>query len=144
MDTKPVVNPDIQLGEVVRDALLADPVLNVRAMMWWFDDSKQQLLYTLTTPVYEQRGAQAAYLRVRKVLEANQLLDKLPLDRVWIIDDRHPVLELIRNTFGQPESSLFSGIVINHTVLPDLYVYKIAKRRSHPRKKMDGNNPTQS
>ena len=136
MDTRSLVSvDDIQLGQQVLDALSADAALRVHAVLWWFDETQQQWLYAVSTPVSEERGLQAAYLRIRKALESHDLLSRLPLDRVWVIDDRHPVLDLVRATFGEPQNSSYVSCVVNGTLLPDLYIYKIEKRRSRPRKR---------
>jgi hypothetical protein len=138
MDTNPLVDPDIKLGQEALAAMSADPELRIRAALWWFDENKQQWLFAISTPFYEQRGAQATYLRIRKILETRGLLERLPLDRVWVIDDHHPVLEIIREYVGQPAFVKFYGNVVNGTLLPNLYIYKIEKRRSRPRKKPQG------
>jgi hypothetical protein len=132
MDTPPLVEADLQLGAMVRDVLAGDPELRIRAAFWWYDEDRQDWLFATSTPLYESKGAQAAYLRVRKVLAANGLLDRLPLDRVWIVDDRNPILEAVRLLARQFPSVWLLNVTVNGIVLPHVFIYKIERRRARP------------
>jgi hypothetical protein len=152
MDTKALVEPDIGLGDRVKRALQHDKNLRVGSILWLLDDEKQQWLFVISTPVYEERGAHAAYLRVRKILDKNGLLEQLPLERVWIVGSRHPILEnlrfVFRTLFGGREAQgvRLSNVAVDNVQLPEIYCYtldkrvsrptKLSKRRAGPRKKI--------
>ena len=138
MDTKALVEAEIGLGRQALEALSVDDRLNVRSAMWMLDDNRQEWLFTISTSFYERHGAQAAYLRVRKTLEIAGLLDKIQLDRVAIISDNHPVISAIRIAFGSLKEGFLVNCMVNGTRLPDVYIYRIEKRRAGVRKKGAG------
>ena len=135
MDTHALVTEkEIEIGRKVLEILSADSELNVRAALWVYNDNLGQWLFTISSKFYEKRGAQIAYLRVRTLLEKNALLERMPLDRVAIVADNDPVLELVRVAINLQESFLINCMV-NSTLLPDMYIYRIAKRTAGTRKK---------
>ena len=102
MDRVALVTPDeIELGRQVLDALSSDADLKLRSALWIFNENLQQWRFTISTPYYEKKGAQAAYLRIRKILKKQELLGQMPLDRISLIEDNHPILVAIRDVFGQ-------------------------------------------
>lgn len=87
---------------------------------------------SLFTCKYDKDGAQATYLRTRQILEKSDLLDKLPLERVWVISNKQPFLVEMQSTLNVAPGT---GIIIGSTRLPTMYVYLSPKRRIGPAKK---------
>ncbi len=135
MDSPSLVDIDISAGKTASEALEADDVLKPRAIMWWHEELSQRWLFAISSTLAEQKGIEAAYLRVRKTLKAHGLLDKIPLDRVWVISDHTPALDVMRTTFETPGHQLLSGCSVNGVSLPDVYIYLLEIRRAGTRKK---------
>jgi hypothetical protein len=135
MDSESLVDADIEIGKEATEALSADKELNLRASLWYFEEDRRQWLFTVATPVHDHRGAQAAYFKIRRILVARALLSRLPLEKVWVIDERHAVLDALRDFIGESTNVRLQNVVIGHIAISDVYVYRIAKRRARTKKR---------
>lgn len=118
-------------------ALATDPHVRARDVLWLKRDDDDRIQLAVSTPLVQEGGVQKAYLGVRKRLVAEGLLDAFPLELIWVLDSRHPVLMAIRHLVGSPE---FTGrLVINTSVVEDVFVnFAVVYRLMPPEKRKAG------
>lgn len=129
MDTRTLVSKDeIELGRNALQVLSGDEKLGILVAMWRYNENLQQLRFTLSSRLYEEKGSHTTYLRIRKALSENGLLEQLPLDRISLISDREPCLTAIRKLYGGSFDTELYNIMIDGVEIPDCYIYRLPKR----------------
>jgi len=139
MDTDVLVvahsDPDMAGGEAAAQALHGEPALDVRAVIWWYDVEAGKWKLLVSTPVYNQKGPREAYSLIRKTLDDHDLLGRIPLDRVWAVEEEHGIVSAIRNVFGTSAHVRLSNVLVSGISVADAYVLLMTKKRAGIRRK---------
>lgn len=92
MDSPALVERDRDIGRLAYSLFAQDDQLGLRAMFWWFGESHGAWKLYVATKFCDKRGPIATYMRLRKLLEKQGLLDVLPLDRIAAVSTNDPVV----------------------------------------------------
>lgn len=93
----PLVDNDVLLGKEAAQVLSEDDFLQPVAIFWWYSVPHETWRFVVATKLYDNFGAQTAYLRIRKTLAKADLLDRLPLHKVWAAETTEPIVEAVRS-----------------------------------------------
>jgi hypothetical protein len=78
------VNLD-EVSRAAQKALKADPLIRAEIAEWVHDEVTDKWWFVTITRLADAQGLKAAYLRIRLVLAQARLLDRLPLDQIYVI-----------------------------------------------------------
>ena len=87
-------------GEKACHVLRADKALRISAALWWFDADTGDWKYLVTSPLYDEKGARAVYMRIGRLLRDAGLDETIPVWRVWATETTEPVVKALRKVFG--------------------------------------------
>lgn len=114
-------------GMELAEALLKDPVIKPRSVMWVYDESASEWRFLVATNDVNKRGPQAAYLRIRNVLKRTGLASKIPLRRIVVSSPSQPLIEMLARTFYVQENRIGRLSILDCTFdgmhIPGAYVY---------------------
>lgn len=103
----------MNLGEKVTKVLSADPILQPLALVWFFDESAKEWRFLVATDDVTNRGPRTVYMRIRKLLERSNLLDKLPLRRVVAVSPSSPIISALRAAIKVPHGKIINTRLVN-------------------------------
>lgn len=84
MAVQTLVEEDRKSGMDAFERIKNDPLLLPTAVLWFFDEDASEWKFVVATEMGEKDGYQAAYLRLRSILDDADLSDLLPLNRCVI------------------------------------------------------------
>jgi hypothetical protein len=121
-----LVETDIEAGRQLLNAL-QESELPVLAMFWLLRDEETSYRLIVASPLVDQKGKRALYLRIAELLSANHLTDHLSLMRVELMRTDEPVVKAIRRFIRIPGGGArLHNNVIDGVWIPDAYVYRAA------------------
>lgn len=135
MDSRVLVTPDIAAGQRVVDVLRADKKADLRAALWWYEESADDLRLLLATPLYSSLGPNKTYLHFDAVLSSAGLAD-FPVERLWPVDPGHEIVKVLRRIVAPTATHVeFRNCTFNALQVPFAHVYFVAKAKAETRKR---------
>ena len=133
MATQALVESRQQLGEQVTEALAADPKIDLRAALWWHDEESGELLFFVSTPIYDTHGPRKAYLQIRRAIKRKSLLPEFPLHSLWAVGAGHPIVKKLGKMLGaEARELLFTSFDADGFSTDYLYLYWLKKTGRRP------------
>ncbi len=123
-----LVGPDLPLADEILRAL-DEAKFPITVAMWLFEKERDKWSLVIATPLYDQLGAQKAYLRLIKILSAEGpvALSDLPIRLESV---RRPMIKALRKIFGKAASvnGMRLGLQsVGGAWIDDAYIYRIKK-----------------
>lgn len=128
-----LLNPQIEQGMRTIECLDAGG-FDIPAAFWRFDDEETTWRFTIAEASVQAQGPRAVYHRMGARLEAEK--NVIPIQEIYLISTADPMLSLIRTltrTAPKAIEALFvRSNVVERTVTPDMYVYRMAMQSAAP------------
>ncbi len=124
-----LVDADLSVGRELLDALDARKFA-VSSALWLQREEGDEYRLIIATPVVDREGKQAAYMRLAGVLKDAALNDRMPLFRIEAVGESDPTVSLLRRFVSAAGSDVklrLSNNVFDGVLVPDAYVYRLAK-----------------
>ncbi len=126
MDKKTLVNIDIEEGKKVIE-LLDREDMKITSAFWLYFPEIQEWRLMLATPNVDTVGRKNTYSKILELLNQNEDTIDVPFDAISIISPDQELSNNLRMAAGKGNeiSGRFSGIVVNGTLIEDIYLYRI-------------------
>lgn len=123
-----LVGPDLALAEEILGTLDAAK-FPITVALWLLQKERDEWKLVIATPLYDQLGAQKAYLQLIKTLSSDGpvALSDLP---IRLESNHRPLIKALRKLFGKAASvqGMRLGLQsIGGVWIDDAYVYRIKK-----------------
>lgn len=126
MDKKTLVNIDIEEGKKLID-LLDRSGMNISSAFWLYLTEIQEWRLMLATPDIDTLGRKKTYAKILELLNQHLESIDMPLDAISVISPEQELNRHLRTVVkkGKEISGRFSGIVVNGTLIEDIYLYRV-------------------
>jgi len=91
-----LVDEDMTNGREAIKPLAKDPFLKATGFLWMYYPGADEWRFMVATSALETNGPMAVYRRILTVLRKNNLLEKLPLDRITAIGPSDKIFQRIK------------------------------------------------
>lgn len=125
MDQASLVETDISLGEALLKRL-DKRGFSVASALWFFIPESNEWRLILATPLVDEVGPRATYLKIAQSEKRSSAHQKVPLERISVVSTNHPVISALSAMIRVDGIGgvRFTNNSVNGIFIADAYLYR--------------------